>query len=386
MPLIRRLVGLLLVLISPYGASDFCRAQPYLVPSWLIDKGPSLPVHFWLGLWTICMLCGIGLALGRTSRALLAIPALLIAFLGTVEFTSIYCNYFVLLWLYIVSLLFYREKRCCTRVLIQLSISSCYFYSALEKLHPEWLSGYSVYQIFHNGWCVRPEFIMSISKFNIPLSLASVCSIGIVLLEFFLSFALLFRASRSIALLMGTLLHLFFSIMFAGIDLYTPIVFVGYLAFLGGKTKSPSTQLRWRDPVLASFMIAVILIMPLRFYFTTDWSKIGNLTFGDLSPWGFAMFLQDEKPTWTVVEYFDAKNKIRAVTIDSQRLLLGSNRELSALARHILELYPSAVRAHTVCRIVINSHRTLLKECQAVRRKNAKPFIEIRYKENPDHI
>ncbi len=367
-PLIRRLTGLLLILISPYGASYFTRAEPYMVPAWLISSSPELPVWVFLMLWLICMLSGLALALGKSSKVLIALPAILIAFCGTVEFTSIYCNYYVLLWLYLMALLLYEEPRSMTRTVMQLALSSCYFFSALEKLRPEWISGNSLYQVFSQGWCLRPEF-MFLTNIKITKEFACAAALTVIALELYLAFAFFFRKTRASAFVLGLALHLSFSIVFSGIDLFTPIVFLGYLAFLNKRVASKplNSVPRLQKLIPGLVLILFMLLMPVRFYLSMDSSKFPLLTFCDLSPWGFAMFLEQEEIAWISVSFTDSKNNKHEIELKSSRLNLGGTRELETLCRYLMQKHPEAVKAEVISIMTINRHRMLEKRCTARR-------------------
>jgi len=368
--LIRRLTGLLLLVPCILGIALFVEGQPYFVPAWRIGtlffRLPQMPLFIYIALWAACAACGLLLMWGKTSKIFLIIPAVAIAFLGTCEYTCIIFSYFILTWLFIIALLFHREPHSCTRTIIQLSIASCYFFSVLEKLHPEWLDGSTIYQIVTDGWELRPQFVF-IKHLGISHEAAGLLAIATVCTELFLSVAMFFKVTRNIAFLAGIIMHLAMAVLLQYVEIFSITMLVGYLAFHERQPKQfiPQSSVPRTEALLILAVTMLIVWMPLRFYLLSD-LPITYLSFSDRLPWSFAMFLFHEELEDVTAKYLGIDNRWQSIQISERMTRANNISEIYALAEYIGQCHPEAVEISVSNKLTINGHWTITKLCHVV--------------------
>jgi hypothetical protein len=358
------------------GIALFVESKPYFVPSWRIGthflRLPHLPLSIYIALRAASAACGVLLMWGKTSKIILAIPAVAIVFLGTCEQTCIYFTYFILTWLFIIALLFYREPYSCTGAIIKLSIASCYLFSVLEKLHPEWLDGSTVYQILGEGWGLRSQFAF-IKDFGISHDMAAVLAIATMCTELFLSAALFFKVTRNIAFLLGILMHIAMTVLLQNVEIFSITMLVGYLAFDERQAKQFISKISVpRIEILLILVVTTLIVwMPLRFYFISD-VPIAYLSFSDRLPWSFAMFLFREELQGVAAKYRIKDNQWQSVQIIERMTRANNISEVYALVEYIARCHPEATEIFVSNKLTINGHWTITKTCNVVRRDGVK--------------
>jgi hypothetical protein len=387
MPAIWRCVGVCLVGNSLISASYAATAQPYLVPSLrqVADflQLPEAAYAVYILLWLACAICGIAMVCGSRRKIFPGFAAITIALLGAMEYTTILCSYIVVELLYLIALLFDETAHKSnadseptgspTPALMQVAVSSCYVWSVLQKLHPEWLSGATMMQVFRDGWELRGPFVPFVTGLHIGEPIAVVLSLGALVFELFLAAGLWFERTRKITAIAGCAFHLGLTFMFFGIEMFMPVMLTGYLAFFRNSTpaQAPANSIS-KSSIAAIVCIAVMVLMPMRYYFTGKPST--ELTATDRVPWSFSMFLFNESVRGVTVAYQDHDGTWRSEPTIKRMERTAADKDLYALTAYVLRQHPDAVAARASCDLLINSHKPVQKTCNAYREPSGVRF------------
>ncbi len=114
--------------------------------------------------------------------------------------------------------------------LIALQMSALYFWTAVDKTDPAFISGQRLEQIFVWSYTGRTLEILLFS----PLLLAAL-SFAVVVVEYFLAYAILTRRWRKVAFCIGLSMHATFYLMLP-VSTYSATMMLLYLALLDPKT------------------------------------------------------------------------------------------------------------------------------------------------------
>jgi hypothetical protein len=110
--------------------------------------------------------------------------------------------------------------------LIALQMSALYFWTAVDKTDPAFLSGERLEQIFVWSYSGRALEVLLISP-----SLLAAMSISVVAVEYFLAFAILSHRWRGVAILLGLSMHATFYLMLP-VSTYSATMMLLYLVLL----------------------------------------------------------------------------------------------------------------------------------------------------------
>ena len=176
------------------------------------------------------------------------------------------------------------------------------FCSALQKaLFPDFINGNSLkaYFVTINGTTEYSApwlpFLSSLSD-----SVWSALSIACVGFEFLLAFALFFRISRKLALLLAILFHLFLTVI-TGEFVFMLVMWCGLTAFLERpQMPTDKAQLGFSHPrnvetIAAILTMLFLVLFPMRIFVWKDHS-VATLGFLDRCPWTFCMYLMLQDP------------------------------------------------------------------------------------------
>jgi len=383
MPWIWRGVGFCLTLNALVAASFAATARPYFVPP-LSIYGPAIAlshtafniyIFFWLG----AAFAGFPMMFGSRRKFWPAFGAVSMIVLGLMEYTTITCSFIVVTLCYLLALLFdKKDEPNPTARLIQIACTWCYIASGLHKIHPEWLSGETMIQIFHQGWNVYPGWMPILDGLNISLPVAQFLSIFTVIFEIGLGVALWVPKVRKLAAIGGILFHASLTLLLSGIIPFMPTMLVGYLAFFKNKAataQAPRATSGTAATALA--FVAIMLLAPFRFAVLDKPAE--QSSFFDWAPWSMAMFLYNEKVEKVVAQYRDSSGVWHDEPAGWRMLRASSDKDLRGLAHYLLLQHQDATEAKADCSLLINSHWQMEKICTA-RRENGQYSFAITQK------
>ena len=188
--------------------------------------------------------------------------------------------------------------------------------------------------------------------------------------ETFIGLGLWPRRTRPAALIAGILLHASILILIDGVDLFTPVMLVGYLGFPLGSDARQIEPMAARPPraetALAGLVAIAMILMPLRIY-SGPIAEARTLSFFDRSPWSFSMFLFLQTIDQAEAATLGTDGIWRPVEIPGRGVRGGSDLELEALARYLLATRPDVNAVRVRCRLTINHRRCLTKELAITR-------------------
>jgi hypothetical protein len=273
-----------------------------------------------------------------------------------------------LLFTYLVAFLFAREPVSATRRLIQCSLSSCYAFSVIQKLAmPEWRLGYTLLDILEHGEGVRPVWLPILRALSPGHDLGWLLAPAVIAVEAFIGAGLWWSRTRKAAMVVGVGLHLGFAALLPGTELFAPVMFAGYLAFLGeGRSDEREVRPRRFEVPLAFLFLTVMLAIPSRIYLPPmrPWQLLAHM---DHLPWTYSMFSQIDRVNAVEVAYLDHRGTRHPVEPVGRMLQASSDGEIRALARDVLERYPEAGQVEVDVRLTINHRRGLDKHLEARR-------------------
>jgi len=388
--LILRLLGLWLLCSFP-GQVLALFKEPYLVSSWRIGMWqpelPPIPLSIQIVLAVIHCASAIQLLFGKTHKIFCLIPVLVIALWGTYEYSAFWSTYSILIFLWLIAFLFYRESVNCTRRLIQITITVCYLFSVLQKLQLEWIKGYTLNQIFGHGSNLCSYLIPLMRVIHISRPTCALIACSALVLELFLAFGFYFKTTKRTALYFGVAFHL--AILFCiGEFLFSFIMYTGYLAFFEkvsiqfkGLLRLPAVQIdnyqnvpgsrmdvahsKWETFFICIFIVLNIW-MPLRFFVGSD-IPFMNATLYDSNPWGFAMYKSIGDNMQVSIQYLEDRNDWREEVLRGRMRWSCSKSDLLAATRYELKQHPSARKIVTAAKFDVNGHWHVTNRCVAER-------------------
>ena len=367
--LFRRVVGALMLATGLEACVRATSLSPYFVPLWGAGLSfvelPSTPLVIDVVAWGVYFAGAIYLLLGGRALLPVALSAAVLAFYASREQWVIVSHYMVMLSCYLMALLFDRGEVNCARRLVQLSVACCYFYAAVNKLHPVFLSGQSLAGIVENGWSVRDILIPAVSAWHPGGTVLVSMSVGVILAELFLAAGMFFARTRAAAVLTGLVFHGVISVFSAGIEIFAPMMWCGYLAFFektdGQGRGAPSGLSRQHalQTAGACLMTAFLILMPVRFFLTgKDWTQIVGF---DRSPWSFAMFLGQESFEYAGARWRAAGGIWVPVPLAGRMAHLSGDVELLSLSKYILKEHPPAAEVEVESRFLANREARVRK-------------------------
>jgi hypothetical protein len=375
MPLIWRLVGFCLIINGLVATTFAATSRPYLVtPLPFIGPAIILPetgLQVYVFLWLGTAACGFPMLFGSRKKAWPALGLLLMCALGALEYMSILCTYIIMTICYLVCLLFDRKGPSPAARLIQIAVAWCYFASAIHKIHPEWLNGDTMYQLFHAHHALYPMWVPLIDSINVSKQFAQFLSFFTIAWEMLLPIGMLVPRTRKLFLILGVLFHVFMTALLAGILPFMPTMLTGYFAFIGNKRGTAPAKSTFSTAFATAF-IAVMLITPMRFAVLDKQAM--QFSFLDWTPWSMAMFLYDEKVQNVAVQYKDASGVWHDEQPSQRMLRASSDKDLRALTHYVLSNHTDAVEAKAITDLLINSHWRMEKICTATRDNGALRF------------
>lgn len=303
---------------------------------------PQPPV--WLGVieWSCYVLCSLALVAGLRRRLCYAIPAAILLSNSFIEGRAL-TSFIIVLFTYLLAFLFYNKPVNCTRRLIQLSVSICYFFAAANKIHPEFLSGRTMYDLLHYYWDLRLAFQPFVGSLHFTLEQARVMGLLVIATELFLTLGPWFARTRKPAFAVSIAMHSAISIMLNGLEIYGPILWCGLLSFFDKKSAVPSepSGSTLKELSAASAIAVLLLFMPLRYYFAP--AKLFSMTFLDRAPWAYTMFIFHEDSTVRSLRYRDNAGGWHDLPQKFRIAQTASTNDIIALFHYLERQYGQAV-------------------------------------------
>jgi hypothetical protein len=361
-PTFGRVVGLLLLLIAPqiYFLSRG-GVRPFRVPAWGIELPmPTGPLLGALGV--VYAAAAVALMLRRGGRLAPGVAAVVLGYFASCDLSACTPSFVTMIWLYCVAMLFERPGPSFARRLVQLSVSVCYVVSAIHKaVQPDWISGETIADMARHGTMIRPMFAPAFAVLAPAGVAAAAIAAGVAVGELLVGVGLWSRRTRRAALAGGLALHAAIFIFIEYVEMFTPTMLVGYLAFPTGESppRPAGVPPRWQAPAAACFALLIVL-MPMRFY--ADAARPAwSLSFLDRSPWSFSMFLFMQETTRVEAARLGTGGDWQSVTVPVQATGWGSDAELRALGRYLLRADPGASAIRIACELTVNHRRVISK-------------------------
>jgi hypothetical protein len=377
LPLIRRLLGLLLLWIAPIVyACSHGGSGPYTVPTWRWDQTLLVPPIFdplidgalWI-LYGVCALMMMALPKGRMP---VAICTILLAYFTSIDLLAANCTFVLLAFLYLIALLFDTGERGPARRVIEVAVSSCYLYGILQKLlSPEWLSGESLKAVHATAFGVREFLTSTISSIHLSDPIWAAASWAVLAVELFIALALWSKRLRIYAIIIGLSFHFVLGVVFNYVEAFGLAMLIGYLAFVDKKDDLAAERIHSNgklQPVLAAACMLFMVVMPARIYFW-EGRPLQSLSFFDRSPWGFAMYLFVQKVRMVSAQYQTADGQWHELPIAGRMREASSDNDLFAMQRFILKEYPAAREIRIITDVSVNNARILRKELLSSRER-----------------
>lgn len=372
---IRRITGLCLLAILPLEVFNTFLHGPYHVPAWRIGKmffaAPEPAKWISILVWSLYAIACIALAAGVKKRLIPVFIFLVWLYYSTLEICIFHSSFVILMSLYLLAFAIDRRPFSLSRRIIQVGLSTCYFFSALHKfLHPEFIGGFTLHEMLGRGHLLRAEWQPFVQSLNLPWWSTEYIGYLVIALEFFLAFGFWFKATKKWALAAGVFLHAVLSLAIPGIDEFAIVAWTGYLAFFDRDVIPPNPDLSFKKPVLdmlvASLACYCCVAIPMRLFFVPPYEYI-HMSLYDRVPWGFSMFLFNEEIKFVHVKYREADGKEHIIQLDGRMKEAASYNELIALAYYVARTHPDAVAVQVTSCTQINSHSTRIKRCVYLR-------------------
>lgn len=386
---IRRLIGLWLLGILPIEFHYCFYEPPYRVPGLRFGLSalelPAAPIWLEGFLWFAYLLAALWLLFGSRNRIIALVPAVVLAYFGLQERLAFGCSYTIMLFIYLLALLFYKEPRSVSRRIIQFGVSICYFFAAVNKLFPDFISGDTLNEIFNHCWMLKSFWHPLAARYATPPIMLTAMSLAAPAAEAFIALGLWHRQTRVYAVITGILLHAGIFIFIDDVDVFAAVMLTGYLAFFD---KPSETQIAGtadgqngslREKLLAAGVLMLLLWLPIRFYiaFGPTGRPISQLSHFDHAPWGWGMFMFRERIESVEASFLTADGLWHQVELQERMTRASSDDEMLAMARYILRKYPEAQEVKVAVRLLLNSRRQLAKTCYYSRFDNGIRKIEI---------
>lgn len=373
--LIRRLVGFLLLQVLPMELFWLYKATPYRVTSWRWDNCliqlPLFPFTLDAVLWSAYAISAGFLIFGSRRKIFLFLPVLTLLTYSFVERLTVQSSFVVLLFAYCLALMFYRSGLSMSRRLIQLSVSSCYLFSVLHKMHPEFLQGHTLHYILGNGIAMRPGISEFMQSLHITLPVAESMTFGALCTELFLAIGPWFKPTRKPAFFMAFVLHTTFSILWTGIEAFAFVMWTGLLSFCDNRKimtagSIPSQSPRIKELVAAGLFVALLIFMPARFFFAGT-EAFKTMTFGERWPWSFAMYLFWEEPQTPGLRYRDNNGQWHSLPIEGRMPTTTSTSDMLKLVEYASKRNPEAQEIELSIDLKVNGRYLHHRQCRYIR-------------------
>lgn len=368
----RRLTAVWLVAIMPLQLLVVFGFGPYHVPAWRIGQNffafPEPAKEVSIVVWALDFIACIAMMAGMRHRL---IPVFLFAvwfYYQTFDRYIFHSSFVILMAMYLLAFAVDRQPRSLSRLLIQVALSSCYIFSALHKFHPEFFSGLTMYDLLGRGFLLRPEILPAIQWLSLPRWFTDLSSYVVIALELFIGIGLWFRQTRIFAVIAGVFMHIMFTAMIPGIELFAPITWTGYLAFFDKRSdvKVPLPNLAFDKPLVDKLVTAAACIlciaMPARLFFLPPYTYL-HMSLYDRVPWGFSMFLFHEEVKYVEAVYRTQDHLWHKVPIEGRMNTTSSASDLIALAYYLSKIHPEADRIMVATCLQVNSHRLQTRQC-----------------------
>lgn len=347
LPVVSRVIGLCLLGIFHREIALLYFSKPFNVPAWRIGywmpELPNFPLWLIIIQWTAYLVCAIALLAGKRHKALAIIPAAILLS-GSFKENGAFCStYVILLFTFLVALCFHKQPVSCSRRLIQISITNCYFFAVANKFHPEFWSGRSLYEVLHYGVDVRSPFLPLMSFFNFSLEQSMLFSHLTILVEVFLVIGPWFEKTRKAAYATAIILHSVFGILFDGVEVFSLVMVGGLLVFFEKKNEPRPQNIpapRWQK-IAAYCLIVAMTALPLRYYFIPAKEYL-SMSFLDRAPWSFAMFLFMDEPKVCLLRYRDDAGTWHDINPESRMAKIQSTNDILALFKYLAATYANA--------------------------------------------
>ncbi len=368
---IRRLTGLWLICIMPFQCMVVFKVGicgPYHVPAWRIGHTflslPDPPLWFSGILLLVEFFLYIALIAGVRKKF---IPALLLLVFAYYQFLDIFfhCGFAILLAFNLIAFLIDRVPLSLSRRVIQISLSACYFFAAIGKVHPEYFDGYTLFHMLGRGFVIRPQIRDFVLGLHVSHEMATFLSIFVIVLEVFLALGLWFKSTRLFTAIVGVLFHCALTLSLPGIEPFAPVMCTSYLAFFEKRGDQPCRNLSFKKPItdilLTVFVCVASIAMPIRFYMMPR-EQLLSLSYFDRAPLGLAMYLFDEEVKSVGVSYQTSDEQWHKVNADGRMAVCSSTSDMLSLAYYLQKTHPEAVSIKIITRLIVNGHKSIVKQ------------------------
>jgi hypothetical protein len=316
--LIRRLTGILAIpMLSIVWTWQGGGPGPINVPTWRIGglflEPPSPPEMLTNMVFASACLAALALVLGMKKKWLVALIFSTFVYYAPRDLIASSPHYIILEVSFLFALLLDNSGSSSnssyspTRRMIQISIFSCYFLSAVNKfINPAWISGDSLWSVGFDVGMAKP-FYSYLTQ--LPMIFWCVSSWLVAFWELAIAFALFSDRWRKWAIVTGVLFHTAVCVVIEPVlILFAAVMWVGWLAYLPDKTQTLSNVLPEQrySAMLATLYLLVIFAVPLRCFFWSGRPVQLQSSF-DRMPWSFHMFaIGSDKPQMVVVRWKDS--------------------------------------------------------------------------------
>lgn len=318
------------------------------------------------GIWVAYAAAAVLLLLGLRNRFVPLFLFLVWLYYGTIERDIFQSSFVIISAIFLLAYAIDRRPRTLSRRVIQVAISSCYIFSALNKFHPEFLSGLTLHELLGKGFLMRPELLPAINWLTLPTWFTTNLSYLVIAIEAFIGVGLWFKPIRVAAAVSGVILHSFFALLFPSGELSFIIASIGYLAFFENRFVAASRTPVYPKPIFDLLICAgaclICLIMPARFFVLSNY-EYEHMSLYDRIPWGFAMFLYHENLAFMKVEIETSDGRIEDIPLQGRMLSGASTSEIISLAYYIAKTHPEAKAILIGVRTQVNSHGQKIKNC-----------------------
>ena len=368
---IRALTALSLLCVLPQELLVVFKAYPYHVPAWRVGQNflsfpeplPLVSIAVW-GLY--CLAC-LALLAGFRKRI---IPVYLFSvwfYYQSLDRYIFHSSFMTLLSIYLLAIAVDRRPRSLSRLLIQIALSSYYIFSALHQLHPEFLSGLTLYDMLGRGFLLRPEVLPAIYWLSLPHWITDFLPYAIIASELFIGIGLWFRPTRFGAMFCGIMLHSLFAILIPGFEFLALVACAGYLAFFDNRSdqKIPLPDLSFKKPFADKLVVMLAslacIILPARFFFLHPFVYL-HMSLHDRSPWGFATLLFHEDIKYVEADYRTPDKYWHKVELAGRMKTASSASDLIVLSYFIARTHPEADRIMVANCLLVNSHAMKMRK------------------------
>ncbi|MDP3510671.1 MAG: hypothetical protein Q8T09_22080 [Candidatus Melainabacteria bacterium] len=339
--LIRRLTGVLAIpMLAIIWTWQRGGPGPINVPAWRIGGmflEPPAPPEVLTNIVFVCAcLAGLALLVGLKKKWLVALIFCTFVYYAPRDLIASSPHYIMLEASFLFALLLDSSSYSPTRRMIQISIFSCYFLSAVNKIiNPAWMSGDSLWSI---GFDVGMEKPFYSCLTQLPMTFWCVSSWLVAFWELAIAFALFSDRWRKWAIVTGILFHTAVCVVIEPVLLlFAAVMWVGWLAYLPAKTTVPSNVVpdRRYSTMLATLYLLVIFAVPLRCFFWSGRPVQLQSSF-DRMPWSFHMFaIGSDKPETVTVRWKDSSAVWHDFPVNGRFKKASTDNEMYAIINYV---------------------------------------------------